>query len=160
MTSSVSNYGISKEARVNGEQCFFLALSVAAVAGQYSMVQLLNPAASGKNLVVTSGRFIGATTELNGMMLRSHATALSTSFTPINKFIGGAAPVGQVWYQQAAAHVGTGVCAFYCTANVEIKFSDALDFPLVIQPGAGLVVAHNVPNSGMGLAVSWFESNA
>lgn len=156
---SVKNVHVTRGPdKTKAGNCFFSSVAVAGVAGQFSMAQVLNPAASGVNVVVTNARFIAATTELNGVQLRSYAVALATLLGGgANKFVGGTGSVAQVYYQQSVAHVGASVANFYYVANTYFDFDRSLEDPIVLPPNAGLVLAHNVPNSAMAAQFSWRE---
>ena len=118
----------------------FMGAAVAgASAGNRSMTQLWNPAASGKLLICSNAFiFVNQATSTN-VVIAHHNAALTTAGLQGNKYLAGAAPVGQCRQQNPAALLGTSIVDYRIIGNDhDIHF-----FPNVIVPeGLGLCISY------------------
>lgn len=126
---------------------------------QFGNVQLWNPAASGKNLIVTQ-MAISWTSASNAVVTFENAQ-LSTLYEhqPSNKKAGATAPVGQLRKQSNAAVMQ--VFPYGILQNIEIQAGGPaiwkVSGALVLQPGYGLTVNQQTENMGIKASYEWFE---
>jgi hypothetical protein len=118
----------------------------AAVAAQYSHVQLWNPLTSGRRLILwdLTGVAIGAAMTFG---LRHYNAALTNLFhTPQPKRVHtlGASPATQCRVQTNAAPLGTQFGYFAMAASN--SFVVPLKVPLIIDPGCSVVVVNDTVN--------------
>jgi len=137
-----------KRAFVGGGECV-------AVAGQQSAVQLWNPAASGKLLIVNR---IRANMDVAGTMyLAYYATALSASLTSKgNKYLGEATSIGLIRYEANAGVLGTIIDRIYLPATS--MFMEIFDVNIIIGEGMGLSVTHLTANRRITADFEWIEA--
>lgn len=134
-----------------------------AAAGNYSFVQLWNPAGSGKNLIVGQ---IGLSTSLASAINiyfsnSQHASLNSAPQRYQNKLSGSASiPVAQARYKQSAIFetfpMGLGWSP-YCQANNMVPWP--IKGALVVQPGYGMNAVAAVQNTDLVMNCEWFEEN-
>jgi len=131
--------------------------SSAALAGNYSHVQLWNPAGTGKRLIVTE--VLLATAVAGSLSLRRHNVALATlsGAVPMNKRLDAApvASVAQLRDEQNAAQLGTfaGSVMAAGIASFLWKFSE----PYSVEPGFGLQAVGSAVNEIVRANFQWFE---
>lgn len=103
-------------------------------AGNYSQVQLWNPAGSGKRLIVSS--YHANTSGANGTVLTMGTAALPTAFSavPGSKLAGGPASVGQQRWEQSAAFAASSATITQIISNAQQSDPE----PIVVLPGYGL----------------------
>lgn len=85
----------------------FIGGGIVTCAAQFPEIQLFNPGASGKTIVVDQLDFVINTA--TSFELRQHATALGTALTQGNLLMGGSAPVGLTKSACPAARDGTSL---------------------------------------------------
>lgn len=142
------------KSRVKTASSFIGGIYCGAVAGNYSMVQLWNPAGSGKNLVLAQTEYSCKT--LCGMYLAVHNAALTTLLgQPANKLTGAAAGVGVTRVQNNAALLGTSILYFHVLASSPqiLRLGD----PMVITPGYGVQVMSDTLNVEVAASFEWYE---
>ncbi|KVT87474.1 hypothetical protein WK59_09325 [Burkholderia ubonensis] len=127
------------------------------VAGQYTRVQLWNPAASTKRIVIeTVTPLSGAATE--AMALAFNTAQLTTLVgAGVSKLAGGAAATGAV-YTDTTATASTAAqdaIMFQMAANSNQQYK--LVEPIVLPPGNGLIVWGQSVNVGLGATFEWYE---
>lgn len=130
-----------------------------AVAGQFSYGQLLNPAASGKVLIVRS--IVGSGSVAGYMHLRVYSTALTTLVAaPGNKLIGSAATsVAQSRTQATASDLGAAAAIVSAYAEVGINVDFLRAGPIILSAGSGLLVRSPAVNSILSVSFEWEELN-
>jgi hypothetical protein len=131
-------------------QCFLGHVWVAALAANFSHVQIFNPVANTQSIIVWSLEVFSL---VGGYAsLRRHNAALSTAYSPANpqnKRLAGAASASQLFTQQNGSLIGTFI-SWIPVAAAAIS-PRLLKEPIVIPPGQGLVIAHNTVNSDLNL---------
>lgn len=117
--------------------------AIAAVVGQFSAIQLWNPAGSGRELVVEE--FGAVVTAPAGLLYGSNAVQLPTAATtPVNKYLGNPADAN------AQTYIGTNAAAQIAAAD-QLGFFASGDFrilptPIIIPPGRGFIVMGDSTN--------------
>jgi hypothetical protein len=135
-------------ARVLDGRAFSSYAYQAGIAGEFSAVQLWNPAGSGKNLIVT-GIFADSTGRLGAKF--DSAQKGYFALAGLSKLSGAAnSDIGTRPYSQAASLMGD-VLTFPDLGN-----SDFLE-PLIVTPGYGLSLFRNVVNTAIECSFRWFE---
>jgi len=141
---------------LNNENTFVGGGATGGVGGQFSHVQLWNPAASGVCAILkkANGRPSGAS---NPLELRHHNAALANVLASGNKYIGEAAPDCQVRGEANVANLGT-LMAGHINENIiysPVKFieSDAL----VIPEGFGVCIECVVAGVNLYCSFEWIE---
>lgn len=126
-----------------------------AVAGQYSEVQLWNPAASGKNLFLTQVNFSSSAN--SAIFILSKMTPQANIRAVSNKILGGAAGVGQLRWGSTPTYLGTEFGYSHVAAFQQntLKFSD----PFIIPPGYGLTIQGSTLDNLIGAAFEFFEES-
>lgn len=146
VTSTVSVVSGEREASLKG-LAFIGKATLLAVAANYAMGQLWNPAASGVKLVVDA---LAVSSDVAGSVgLFRHTAALATihASQPSNKLLGGVATNAESRTEAAAALLGTQ----FSVRHVLADQSTPIIFykPIVIEPGNGLIVTHKTVNSAI-----------
>ena len=138
-------------------EAFFGANVLGPVASNYSHVQLLNPAGTGKNVIITS--ISVRSTSADFVELRSYATALTTNENTTNKLIGGSAASGQLHTEAHTARYGTLLSETRgeATTNFRLILSEE---PIVLAPATGILVVPAVVNVGLEATYEWLEVDA
>ena len=140
------------------KNCFLGNTISPAVAANYSLVALINPAGNTKNLVVESvtGSLSGATTL--AMYMLSMSPALN--FHGQNKYAGlaGGQPSTAYIEGNQTPTLALGVTAFQQQAvaaglPMTRKFAE----PLIIPPGMAVIVANTTLNQGVNVDFEWRE---
>lgn len=145
------------KSRTLNNSAFGACATSAAVASQYSRVQLWNPANSGVRLVLEAITLNGgASTE--GVALVFNTAALATQASAgVSKRAAGAASAASTLRTDSTAAVfsGTQILAQVVAANtvVPYKFSE----PIVIDPGHGLLAWGGTANDSLGVSFEWYE---
>ncbi len=125
-----------EKARVIAGNSFSGSMGTSADPSFPAMVQIYNPAGSGKNVFVN--RIIIGGSAAGEWIVSSTATQLATLVGVFpNKKMGGAASVSER-RREARAALGSTIFDFYCTLNV--PFDIAMAEPLMVTPGNGIVV--------------------
>ncbi|USX03826.1 hypothetical protein [Paraburkholderia fungorum] len=160
LTGTVSTIDGGK-ARTLAGGAFLSNLFSAASAGNYGCVQLINPAASGKRLVIEQ-LWLNSNAAGAAQFWADNGAAISgtTAGAPQNKLPGGPASAMQGWAATQAglwAAVGgfnyMGSC--FITANVLQGFN--LREPIVIPPGYGFKVALQTANATVQAVLEYYE---
>jgi hypothetical protein len=133
---------------------FFRGAILISSPGNFSEIQLLNPAASGK-IIGVKFMAIGAAA-LGSINIRTHNTALGTLVgTGVNLQLGGTAGVGEVRTSQPAAEDGTLVAGLSNSAGGTLP----VDFGWFIEldAGEGFLCDPNAVNVGFAATFIWRE---
>ena len=144
--------------RVLSRHSFWGSLTCAALAGNYSHVFLWNPAGTLYNLVVNE---LQSSIAALGSILVSRVAVAPASLLALgtgvgNKYLNGAAPLaGRLGTEQSVAALGTSICGIGLAATVSGSFK-MLD-PIVVPPGAGLVVMSATVNTTSHASFQFFE---
>jgi hypothetical protein len=108
-------------------------------AGSYGYVQLLNPAASGKNIVVEQVA-TGCFTASGAIALGINAVAMTNlKGSPASKKSGGVASVAELRFELNAAILAMTAIADIYVGIVDLKII-GLSEPIVLTPGYGLLL--------------------
>lgn len=132
---------------------------VAAVAAQFANVQLWNPAASGKNLVITQME-IGSAADSNPIAFISSVQLLNAyTYPAANKLAGAALPSGLLRQEsKGAVEVAFGLGIL---KNVDVQANNLYTWPIkgaiVCPPGFGVTVTQNIVNTPLRANFEWFE---
>lgn len=145
------------KARTYSGQAFCSAQYCAAIAAQYSYVQLMNPAGSGK-IVVLEG-FSASSNALSGIAAGIYSTPLTTStINAISKLAGGAAGVAQRRTQNnAVAWVVSANQSVAAQVNTGSVLIINLREPVVLPPGNGFVVMNTTLGNDLTCTFEHFE---
>lgn len=140
-------------ARTDAGVAFFGSTSVSAVPGQYSFVQLWNPAGTGKSAVVTKVLVGSTSAALASISVRANQVALGA--TDVGAPNGSAKKIGAPTSQ---CEVRNGASATYpvseriawalFSAGVgtgQVEFNE----PVIVEPGRGLVVVASEADRGI-----------
>jgi hypothetical protein len=124
------------------------------LAGNYSHVELFNPAGSGITALVCMAIFsCGAGDQVN---LRTHNAALSTDGgAGVNMLLGGAAGVCHVYTERNVALLGTAVGGLDVLASTPVKFDPG--WIAELPAGRGVIVVPNTANEAAKALFWWIE---
>lgn len=127
---------------------------VAGVAGQYPHIQLFNPAASGKNVIVES--LVGTVATAGFVQAFGHSVALAALVGGApSKRVGAAASTAELRTLSAAGAVGVGQL-LGATLQANSNFEFALAEPVVLVPGTGLLFRGALAGD-LSVTVEFFE---
>ena len=146
------------KSRSLASSAFMGATAAGAVAAQFAGIQLWNPAATGKNIVLEKFSVSSGTAMIFNMGQNAAAMAsLITNSGP--KLLGSAvANIGVIRNGNNVASVITKILAAnYVAANASMDYN--LREPVVIPPGFGFVVEGSVVNTGITATFEWFEES-
>lgn len=128
---------------------------VGASAGNFSFIQLLNPAASGIIVYVDAITLCRITTA-GRVLLTQYDVALTNQFTgPRNKRLSGANSIARVRWDIGAGLLGTQFGDMSFPADVPFRWP--LDNPWKLAAGQGLLVEPQVVNMGIIAMFEWRE---
>lgn len=128
-----------------------------AVGSQFSHVQLFNPAASGRLLVLR--RVVGVVGVASSVILRHYATALaSLTGNGENKMLGSAASIAELRFTSNAALLGTRLVV--ARGSVDGDFKYKLAGPIIVPQNDGILVAVDLVNIYLGSSFEWIEMPA
>lgn len=142
----------------NGES-FLAGMHSPAVVGSYSAVQLFNPLASGKRLIVN--QIITSLDSGSGgtIYLRDSVTAIGALFpaapNPLAKLFGGAVSVAENRFLAAASQQGNFFTHINALAFDSVIYN--LREPIVIVPGRGLILSSAAVTVGVVASVNYWE---
>lgn len=143
-------------ARVLADLAYMDGTVVAALAANYSMCQLWNPAGSGVNVAID--RIWYAANVNLGLNFRTTTTALSTLVNQVkNKRINGPAGLTQIRTEQAAAFVGSQWGGHFYSPNANATTFWDFNYPLIIEPGNGLIAAPAAVNTSLQVMFEFLE---
>ncbi|WP_059411689.1 hypothetical protein [Cupriavidus basilensis] len=128
-----------------------------ATVGQFSHIQLWNPAGSGKNLFVEQLSFFSTGTVANGVGVKPSSTPLVNFYSnPQSKRLNAQASTAEIRNQANAAFLGGIFMGVLDKVNRLMRPAE----PIMVSPGAGLMVIGSVPNEDLGAAFEFFEEAA
>jgi len=142
-------------ARVKANQSFMAVELNPAVAGQYGMVQLWNPVASGKRLILNKISVFSQVAAM-GYGLFKYNTALTLQGNAASKLSSGALSSGEMRTGSNVALVGNQYANFGLIGATESKdfpFSE----PFVIEPGWSIYLCPAAPNTSAYTTYQWNE---
>ncbi len=149
---SVINGALS---RARAGVSFFYGVSVAAVAAQYSHLQLWNPTVD-RLAVVTGATFYSGVA--SGVRLSRHAVALTTLVSAgESKYIGGPVSAMQIRSQANAAIFGTLI--FQVVSDGAQTLPLPFREPIVVPPGGGILIVPSVVNAPVNGGFEYFEES-
>lgn len=147
------------KARTLGNQAYMTVVSQAAIAAQYSHVQLWNPAGSGKVLNVS--KFIVNSSSATAVHVRSHNVALGTyQWNGVSKKLGGPQAAGELRGTNNAAILPAGPSILGMTLQANLPYSHKLDEPIIVLPGMGIVAISTTLATDVAANFEWYEENA
>ena len=134
------------------KRAFITGTSQTAVAAQNSHIQLWNPAASGKLLIVEK---IGFKIQTAGTVyLAYYATTLATlAASQGNKYLGEADGVGLIKRATNAGALGTTISRLYYVTEQEFVF----ERPIIIGEEMGLVILNLTVDEYLKAYFEWIE---
>lgn len=141
--------------RTKTELSFVAGFYANASAGQYGAMQLLNPAGSGRDLVVTQINY--SRKSIWGVYLARYATPLANNLAAniTNKVIGAGAPVAQFrrgWSGSILGSIFTYVHLADSTVS-QLRFAD----PMIVPQGEGIVCVCDSVNIELAATFEWYE---
>lgn len=130
----------------------------------YAIVQLWNPAGSGVDLVCTYLKAQNLHTATVPFQLFTHTAALTGITNEYNRYLGGAAPLGEVRSQNNVAAPLPGVGNITSIPRVVADgvhvFTEPTRDPWVIPPGNGLYVGNQTFQADIWVLFEWWERAA
>lgn len=137
------------------ERCFMGGGVLAAVAANYSILQLWNPAGSDVMVVLQSiTGFGGASPDSLNLFVHNAALAGGVLATSSNKYVGGAAPSAEIRWANAAAIGGTKFANFVLNVDARrLLFTE----PIIIPAGQGVTVCRVTLNVDNSATFEWIE---
>lgn len=131
--------------------------AASAVAAQYAQLQLWNPAASGKRLIVEGVTLIAANAAQAALLVFNNVV-LPNNSAGYSKLTSGPAPVAvPQWGTTAAAAAALALFATSAPVNTSPAFK--LNEPIVVRAGYSLMMYSTVPNAYMGATFEWYEES-
>lgn len=129
---------------------------------KYSSVQIFNPLASGKNLIING--IVGSSSVAGGIVAYGSAVPLANlqaAGRVINKKIGSALGVAVFRWEAVAAATVNSLGLIFSGFNVANGLvSYGAKGPLIVMPGFGVnVVQSQTTNSDLGCTFEWFEDD-
>ena len=149
----------SPDRRTDAMETFFDYRSVGAGgAGLRSEVQLLNPAASGKNVFIEQFWVYTSAAGSTSFNFGFHNTALTGTVTPKSKWSGGASPVARIRFANgaAASAFSVGIAGVRTTQQYVEGFLEPKR-PFVLPPGTGFIAQPQVDNILITVGFDWYE---
>jgi hypothetical protein len=144
------------KARTIAGQAFVGTGLVNGVAANYSLTQIYNPAASGKNVFVKS--FVMSAGTAGEIRIKRYDTPLANlSMLAASKKIGGAASLTEYRTENALAFPGTGSILFDTTLLANSPFPYKVDEQYELEPGKGLLIGHTTVNVFFNLSCEHIE---
>lgn len=129
-----------------------------ATAAKNQNVQLWNPAASGKNLIVTQALLVATNAATNTLYLYGTAVQSATLGAGVaNKKIGSAVGVGQLRLEETAALPALQYGPFYQDTATSVRIMLPIRGAIVVPPGFGLGVTCSQQASYVSGSFEWFE---
>lgn len=139
---------------IRAGNAFARGIYLAASVGNLSEIQLFNPVASNKIVIVRS--ILAASSGLSSIDLRTHNTALGTLVgAGVNLLAGAAAAQGELRTATPAAADGTSFATIRAAAETELYIVP--DWFMELGAGEGLIVTSVLANSGNGAFFTWRE---
>lgn len=155
--TTITNPVISKQFLLDRAQAgtiFERVALVAAVAATYGHVQVWNPVASGKTVVVSQAHIVEDTGS-RVFELMQYNTALTTLVgTFFNVANGGSNSTAELRSQTNGAALGTNMLRKFSTPGIGTIMDDRFD---VLSPGEGLLIRPTVQNIGLNIAYRIWE---
>lgn len=140
------------------ERAFLQGVHTAAVAGNNSHVQLWNPAASGKLLILTHIDIIVNPAAVLFVSIRLYNAALGALTQGSNKYLGEPDGVGATCGVNNVGQLGVAMAFFRNDTGATIFKMPSLDtHPFVIPEGMGLVLVTDLVNSELNALFEWIE---
>ena len=142
--------------RTLGNQAFLMPISNGALAANWSHVQLWNPVASGKNVIVEQIAF--SVTDATGAIITIYNATLSNfNQNGTSKKSNGATSSAESRSQQSAVQYGSNAMFVNSAAQGSciFKFSE----PIILTPGYGLNMRPNVQNMQILSSFEFFEES-
>ena len=128
----------------------------AALAANYSYLQLWNPVGSGRNAFTKKLSCMSTT---GGFYARFYNTAMATLIgNAVNKKNGGAVSSCEIRGTQNAAALGTTIDYFTDAPNKNVY--QAFDQPIELTPGTGLILSPAAPNFDLTSFFDFYEESA
>ena len=136
------------------KRAFIGSAEFTAVAGQHSMVQLWNPAQSGKLLIC---HHADVTVSASTFIYINHHNAALIGAPPVgNKYLGEAVGVGVTHNESLGAIPGTNIAYQYPRTNFDLISLFNRD-PIIIPEGLGIVIAAVTVNLSIQATFEWIE---
>ncbi|QDW54817.1 hypothetical protein [Burkholderia sp. KBS0801] len=147
------------KARTMANNAYVGFTSIAAVSGQFSRVQLWNPANNPNRIVLRALLQMGSGNVADSLLLYGQTAALATLGQQGQpKLLGGTASLASI--RSDSTVTGPTVAAadllFGLSTTVTIAGWTPTE-PMVIPPGFGLTVWSSITNLGIGAAFEWYE---
>lgn len=144
--------------RVKDGLSFYAYVGAAGVVGEYSNLQFWNPAASGKNLVISKLRGTSSIAQLVSIAWNTAELAGAGSVSPAAKMLGGFVSV-------CVPRNGKSLDLFSPMNTIGVTgiaadggFSLDLDEPIVLAPGKGLMLASQSTGATLTFSAEYFEN--
>lgn len=145
--------------RTLSNSAFMGYLGLAALAAKFANLQLWNPAASGKNLIVEQIIVGGASA--GAFLIRKHNAAILTLETRgLSKKAYGADGLGEVRKEHSDAPIGTGASYTSHDYAAGIPFILRPAEPFVLPPGSGIIATGYPVGSQFTATYEWYEEKS
>lgn len=156
ITGSVEVIDGGKAMTLNN-RTFVQSTSAGPVLGEYSMVQLFNPAGSGKNLFLSAMSI--SCDQQAAMNLRSYDVQLPTFYGNAKaKKMGGNTSAAEIRTGTNVAALGTLIVGDYVQAYSRVLFD--IDEPIMLPPGTGVYMMSSQKNSTIYGTFEFLEESA
>jgi len=142
-------------ARTKAGIAFLASTAIGPIAGQSSFIQLWNPVANTKRLIVNDLYAVTGAVPSLISLLWANAAILTLVATNGNKLLGSAAPTAELRRETAVAPPGTQLGAFQVGVLQSFRFPFVE--PIVIAPGFGLIALDNTANELLRVNFQWWE---
>ena len=141
-------------AQIRASRAFVLGGAQASVGGQYGHVQILNPAATGVNVIVYS--ILAGKTTAGAILVHRYDTALATLIGQgVNLLAGGAAGLAAVRSGSNAAQLGTQMVEATSAAMAFVPIMPG--WSVQLGPTQGIVVLTDIVNERVTATFEWIE---
>lgn len=146
------------KARTFSNSAFMSLLTLGATVGQISHLQIFNPIASGKNVIIES--LIFNSVSAAAILLRGYATPLTGLYgNGKSKKIGAPDSAAELRTQHNAAILPTSNSLFGIDLAASATLERKLSEPIILLPGNGLVIVPTSANVGLNANTEWYEEN-
>lgn len=141
---------------------FMFSAATSGLAGKFAALQLFNPAASGKRLVVKSTRYSQGASGQYGLVWQSATLATVAAGSLVPKLLSGPASAAVGCYDNNLATAAfASPFLSLVSANLAVNAVDTQTFaePLVVMPGQGLIWFTTVANTSITASAEYVEES-
>lgn len=129
----------------------------AAVAANYSRLQLFNPVESGKNTIVKAFKITTAAATTVFVHAQNAQHTSNVGALPNSKYPGGVVPLSQARFESSGALIVSPIMVDYINAAGIGTMALVMQEPVVLRPGWGLTIENATINQRIDASFEWFE---